>query len=104
MRRKCGCCGVCLSPGVIWLFVSLFIGAIKSAEIKENSGVNYGGSNKGVTVSTGGSYNLNLNSRDAENLKFNMDSDSVVISELKLSDFKDTVTFDVIQNEKVSLV
>ena len=104
MRRKCGCCGVCLSPCVIWLFVSLFTGAIKSAEIKENSGVNYEGSNKGVTVSTGGSYNLNLNSRDAENLKFNMDSDSVVISELKLSDFKDTVTFDVIQNEKVSLV
>ena len=102
MRRKRVYLSISLSPGVIWLFVSLFIGAINADEIKENSGVNYDSSNKGVTVYTGGFYDLNLNSRDAENLNFNMDSDRVVISELKLWDFKDTVTFDVIQNEKVS--
>ena len=103
MRRKRVYFSICLSPGVIWLFVSLFIDAINTTEIKENSGVNYDSSNKGVMLSTDESHDVNFNSKDAENLNFSMDTDSVVISDLKLWDFKDTVTFDVIQNEKVSL-
>ena len=84
------------------MFVSVFIGTISGGEIKENSGVKYDSGNKGVIVSEGESSEVNLNSKDAENLNFNMDTDYVVNSALQIWDFKDTVTFDVIQNKKVS--
>lgn len=102
MIHKRGYFSNCLLPGVILLFVSRFIGTISGGNIKENSGVKYDSSNKGVILSTDESVDVTFDSKDAENLNFNMDTASAVISDLKLWDFKDTITLDVIQNEKVS--
>ena len=98
MKRKRDYFSIYLSPGLVLVFVSVFISTISGGEIKENSGVKYGSGDKGVTLSAGESFSVDLNSKDLENLNFKMDMSPA----LQIRDFKDIIKIDIVQNEKVS--